>query len=312
MDSERAAIHLLAVSPEVLAAKSLAAAITTYDGIINARANGKAMDATYSKTSLTTVAQAFSTLWRAGGLPVAGSYTNIPTGAVHDRATVGSWGGIGDPGGSDKKYLLTIGYGSTSSIDWGILVDLLVCAGNINAAITTSQSITSAALTRQYGSTAGAGVMVTFEVTTALGTGTGTFSLTSYTDQDGNTGAVSQTGTSVASAIANRLVPTGAATDVAVPWIALASGDFGVRAISTFAFSAAHTAGVIALNMAYPLAFIPGLASNLYVERDSTTQIDGLTELVNVSQVVGCLTWYLQTNSTTTGSFRAFARTCSG
>jgi len=41
-------------------------------------------------------------------------------------------------------------------------------------------------------------------------------------------------------------------------------------------------------------------------------QIDGLTELDTDGTDIGALTWYLQTNSTTTGSFRAFARSCMG
>jgi hypothetical protein len=312
-DPDRAAVAAadhVPLSPSVAAAKRLAAAITTYDGIINARANGKANDATMSKLTLTTVAQAFSSLWRQGGDPAAGTYTNIPGGAVHTRATTGAWRSLINPSGADKKYLLTLGFNSTSAIDWAIFVDLLVACGNINAAIATSQTINSVAQTRQYGSTLGAGVLATFEITTALGTGTGTFSLTSYTDQDGNTANVSDTGTSVASAITGRLIPTGG--NGLIPWLGTATGDFGVRSVETFAFSAAHTAGVIALNLAFPLAYLPGIAANIYVERDSTVQIDGLTELDTDGTDIGALTWYLQTNSTTTGSFRAFARSCMG
>lgn len=287
------------------------AAITTYDGIINARAGGNANDIVATKLSFTTVAQTFSTLFRAGGAPVAGTYTNIPGGAVHTRASVGAWSnGLSDPG-ANKKYLLTFGHGATVAIDWAILVDLLVACGNISASIATSQTINSATQTRQHAATLGAGVMATFDVTTALGTGTGTFSLTSYTDQDGNTAQVSDTGTSGASVIAMRLIPTGG--NAAIPFMTLASGDFGVRSVETFAFSAAHSAGVIALNLVYPLAYVPGLAANIYVERDSTVQIDGLTELVkDGSNVIGCLTVYIQANTTTSGAYRAFMRSCAG
>lgn len=316
---QRAAVELarhgVALSRTVDAVKRLVAAITTYDGIINARAGGFANDPVMSKVSITTTAQFFYSLFRNGGLPVAGTYTNIPGGAVHTRASTGAWNGILSTTGGRKKYLLTFGYSSASSIDWGILVDLLVAAGNISASITTGQTINSTAETRNYaagvGGGQGAGVMATFEVTTALGTGTGTFSMTSYTDQDGTAAHASGTGTSSASAIAQKLVPDGGNSPP--PWLILASGDYGVRSVESFAFSAAHSAGVIALNLVFPLAYLPGLIGNVYIERDSTTQIDGLTELVqDGSNVVGCLTLFVQTNSTTSGSLKAWARTTEG
>lgn len=307
LDDERAAIELLSVSPTVLAAKSLVAAITTYDGIINARANGKFNDPVMAKVSITTVAQAFSSIFRVGGLPVAGTYTNIPGGAVHTRASVGAWNGLRDPTGTDKKYLLTIGFGSTVAIDWGILVDLLVAAGNILATTVAAQTVNSVAQTRQYGSTLGAGVMMTFEITTALSATAHNMTVNSYTDQDGNAAQTTGAITGLSGGIVQRLVPIGLG-----PFMQLASGDFGVRSVEQYTNSAALAAGVFALNLVYPLAYVPGLAANLYIERDSTVQIDGLTELVNASLVIGCLTWYLQTNAATSGIFRAFARSCEG
>lgn len=311
MDDGLMTIEMLSQSPELAAAKSLAAAITTYDGIIGARAGGKGNDWAISQASLTTVAQAFSSLFRAGGNPGVGTYTNIPGGAVQDRSNAGAMSlGLWNPSSSEKKYLLTFGYGSSSAIDWGILVDMLVACGNISASSTGSQTVNSTAQTRQYADTLGGGVMATFEVTTALGTGTGTATLTSYTDQSGNTGAASGTITSVASAIANRLIPSSGG---AVPWVQLAAGDWGIRSVESFQYSAAHSAGVLALNLSWPLMYLPGLAANLYIERDTTAQIDGILELAKSSgDVIGCLTLYVQTNSTSSGTLKAFIRTAAG
>lgn len=308
-DPQWGAIELVSVSPEVAAAKSLAAAVTTYDGIISARA--KANDTTMSKASLTTVAQQFSSIFRAGGMPVAGTFTNIPTGAVHTRTSTGAWSGITAlVTGTNSKYLLTIGFGSTSAIDWAIFVDLLVGCGNINANTTGNQAITSTAQTRQYGTTLGSGVMGTLLVTTAFGATASNITLSQYTDQDGNTGSAGAAEAATTSCIADRTQPVGANS----PWLLLASGDWGIRSVETgISFSAAMGAGVCALMLVFPLAYVPGLASNIYVERDSTTQIDGLTELVqDSSDIIGCFTWLVQTNSTTSGTFRAFARTCEG
>jgi hypothetical protein len=312
---ERAAIeivrHGIPLSPGVQAAKRLAAAITTYDGIITARAGGNANDATMAKVSITTVAQVFFSLFRAGGLPVAGTYTNIPTGAVHTRSSTGAWSGITALAtGTNRKYLLTMGFGSTSAIDWGVLVDLLVGCGNISHA-NTANTVSSTAETRQYGTTLGAGVMASFDVTTALGATAGTIAMNSYTDQDGNTGADTGTVTCSNSAIAQRLEPT--STGSIPPWMPLASGDFGVRAVATVTTAGNTGGGVSALNLVFPLAYVPGCIGNVYIERDSTTQIDGLTELVqDGSDIIGCLTWFVQTNTTTSGTFRAFARCCEG
>jgi len=283
-------------------------AITTYDGIINGRANGKANDVTVSKTSITTVAQAFSSLFRAGGLPVAGTYTNIPGGAVHTRASTGAWSiGLSNPG-TDKKYLLTFGFGSASAIDWGILVDLLVCAGNILATTTSAQTVNTTAQTRQYDATLGAGVMMTFEITTALSATAHNMTVNSYTDQDGNAASTTAAETGLSGGIVQRLVPVGLG-----PFMQLAAGDFGVRSVEQYTNSAALAAGVFALNLYFPLAFVPGVAANLYIERDSTVQIDGLTELVkDGSNVIGCLTMYVQTNGTTSGILKAFMRTVAG
>jgi hypothetical protein len=188
-----------------------------------------------------------------------------------------------------------------------ILVDLLVAAGNINANATGNQTINSTAQTRQYGATLGAGVMMTFDVTTALGATPSNLTVNSYTDQDGNATVTTPAVAMTPSAIVMRLEPPALG-----PVMELASGDFGVRSVETLAFSAAMGAGVVALNLYFPLAFLPGIGSGVYVERDSTTQIDGITELAQASGVIGCLTLYAQTNTTSTGGTKLFARTVEG
>jgi len=281
-------------------------AITTYDGIINARGGGKGFDVSLSKASITTVATAYSTLFRAGGFPVAGTYTNIPGGAEHTRASTGAWSfGLVNPTSPDKKYLLSLGYAHGSTVNMIVLVDLLVAAGNINANVTGNQTINSVALTRY---TNGNGVMMTFDVTTALGATASNLTVNSYTDQGGTAAQTTPAVAMTTSAIANRLQPTALG-----PFMELASGDFGVRSVETLAFSSAMGAGVVALNLYFPLAFVPGVASNIYVERDSTVQIDGITELVlTAGGVLGCLTAYCFANGTSSGTGTYFLRTCDG
>lgn len=284
----------------------LAGAITTYDGIINGRANGKAEDRNFYLSSQTSVASQWHSLIRSATKFPAGTFAPaaIPGGTATNRATTGSIVvGISNPTGTDKKYLITVGYACSATLNTLILVDTLIAASSINAN-TTSNTVNTTALTRYTG---GAGVLATMEVTTALGATASNVTMT-YTDQDN----LSQTTTATAmttSAIAGRLQPieTG-------PFMRLAAGDTGVRSVQTIAFSAAMGAGsALNLYLYYPLHFLPGIANNIYIERDSTVQIDGLTELVKgTDSEIGFLNVLALPASTTTGNFSAFIRTVSG
>lgn len=287
-------------------------AISTYDGVILSRAGGKANDVTITKASITTVANAYSTLLRATGLPGAYTFVTIPTGEAPTRATAGALSlGLFNPSGSDKKYLLTFGYTAAQQINMAIVADLLVAAGNINANLNTSQTVSSTAITRNYtpayGATAGPGVLMTFCITTQLGATPANLTVSSYTDQDGNTGATTAAIAMTASGIVERLQPAALG-----PYMEFAAGDFGVRAVSTVILSAAMGAGVIGLMLYFPLAFVPGIAANSYIERDATIQIDGLNELVMASGVLGFIFAIVLPNTTSTGVLSAFMRTCAG
>lgn len=283
---------------------SIGAAITTYDGIINARSGGStaALDFTFSKLSIPTLTSNWSALFDVGGFPAAGTFTGTP-GAAVDKTTTGALSfGIPALTGSNKCYILTFGYTSGISINMSILADLLVQVGAITVA-GTGATVNSAALTRYTGAV---GVSMTWEVTTALGATPSNLTVT-YTNQAGtasrSTGAVALT----ASAIAGRLQPTALG-----PLMTLQSGDTGVQSVQTATTSANMAAGALALHLYYPLAWVPGIAANIYVERDSTVQIDGITELTNVSGTVGCLTLYFLAGGSSSGGIAGFVRACQG
>jgi hypothetical protein len=282
-------------------------AITTYDGIIQARAGGKADDVAFSKgASITTVANTWFSTFRMSGLPAAGTYTNIPTGAVADRTNAGALSlGLSNPTGGDKKYLLTLGFTSSSALQMMTLVDLLVACGNIVATSNAAQTVSSAALTRY---TSGAGVYATFEVTTAIGTTASNINLSSYTNQAGTAAQSSPAQAMTTSAIVQRLMPA-TLNSIQLP---LASGDYGIQAVSTVTLSAAMSAGVMALNLFKPLVWLPGIAANIYMERDTSVQISSLVELVVGSSTIGCLTAYCMANTTSSGTIAGFIRTCAG
>lgn len=284
----------------------LAGTIVDYDGIINARANGKAFDVFGAKASLTTVASVWSSLHRASGLPTAMTFSNIPGGSVMGSANAGALSlGLVTPGGSDKKYLLSFGLASTSALNWGLLVDVLVMAGNINANVNTSQTVSTSALTRY---TTGAGVLMTLEVTTALGASASNVTVT-YTNQAGtgsrSTGAIAMT----ASAIVGRLQPQA----LVAPCIPFAAGDYGVRSIDSIIFSAAMGAGVLAASLYKPVMAVPGISANAFIEQDSTVKIDGIFEMVEgSSSEIGCLGLLVNPNGASSGVASFMVRTCDG
>ena len=284
-------------------------AITTYDGIINARATGFAQDVAFTKVALgVTVANAWSSCYDSTGVPAAGTFTATP-GAALNNASAGALSfGLSNPG-SNSKYLLTFGYTSNQQINMLILADILVQV-SVSFTTTAAQTVSSAALTRY---TSGAGVLAIFEVTTALSS-TAANMTTAYTGVFWTGSAVSThssttaAAASTASLIVQRLNPI-----LVGPFLNFASGDFGITTMSTMTLSAAQSAGVCGLNLYYPLSFVPGVAANAYLERDSTIQIDGLTQLVTeAGGALGCLGMFILPNGTTAPTITGFLRTCAG
>ncbi len=289
-------------------------AITTYDGIINSRAGGKANDIVFAKVaSGTTVANQWFCNALLGGMPGAMTFnsTTAPTQTACDRSTTGNLGfPLFNPGGTDKKYLLTFGWGCTNQVNMGILCDLQVQGGSFRLTVTTAETVASpVTIPRTYYSPLGAGNYVILVATTTTSATATTVTVT-YVDQDNN---AAQTFTSVGAAVATNagsIFPTSGSSTM--PFNALAAGDYGVRSFSQCQSSVALAAGVLAGLIVAPLVFLPGIAANAYIERDSTVQIDGLTELANVSQTIGALTLLCLPSTTTVGAMTGFMRTCAG
>lgn len=292
-------------APEKLVKKALRerGAITTWDGVLAARGGGKGDDFMGFKASQTTVANQWSIFYRSTGVPGAGAYTNIPGGAVHTRASAGAWPLI-SPTDPDKKYLLSPGANHLTGTNIVCLVDLLVAAGNINANATGAQTVNTTALTRY---TDGVGVMMIFDVTTALGA-TASNVTVAYTNQAGtgsrSTGAIAMT----TSCIVYRAQPVSGG--IIMP---LQATDYGVRSVQTVTFSAAMAAGVVSILLYKPLWLIPTLGATYWVEPTTPQMLSGFTELVvDGSFVMGCLTPFVLTSTTSTGVQTYMLKTCMG
>jgi len=286
-------------------------AITNYDGIINARAGGKAQDIVAMKLSQTTVASQWSCFYRSGGLPAAGTYTNYPTGATHNRASVGALP-LANPGGSDKKYLLSLGVNHLNGSNVVFLYDVLVAAGNISANDLNVLTISTAALTR-YEAEAAAGNMIIADTTTALGSTPSGVNTVHYLESVAGADHSYAVEAMITSCAAFRHPFAISAAGSSYMVMPLAAGDVGVRQIVSVDLGAAMGAGVYAVAIIRPLMLIPTVGSSSYVERDSTLQIDGLTELVVGSDSqLGCLAFSVLASTTSTGQQTYLLRTCSG
>jgi hypothetical protein len=321
--SERNALKLIAYRDYALrgghvAADVARAAITTYDGIIAARAGGFANDVYMAKASITSVGSIWYSLMLAAAGTIAplsglaaGSGSANAGGTACTRATAGAWSlGINNPTGSNRKYLLTIGFNSVQQINQLALVDLLVGVSALSTNSATN-NVNTVALPR-YGAAGsiivnGAGVWPVLECTTPPSPGALNWGGT-YTNQAG-AGA-----NFVATAMVNAQVASRIQSNATGMWMcpSLAVGDYGVQGVLTITTSAQFASGVFNLYLVYPLTMLPALASGLYYERDSTIQIDSICELANASQVIGCLGGFVLPNTTSTGISQFFFRTCEG
>lgn len=297
-------------------------AIASYDQIIAQRGSGFANDMAFSKNTLTTVAQNWSSLFgTATGMPGAGTYlaTTAPTDGNLDRTTTGALSQYLSRAqtGSNKFYLLSFGYGAVQQINMAALVDIINHGGSYRLVATTAEIVATPTVTsqRQYATGNGVGNLLTFIVTTA-GTPVAQTLTVTYVDQAGSSTAAPALTMANVACVKDTIFTSGAsftaanATGLIVP---LAAASTGVQAVKqTLASVGTGSTGVLAHNVFYPLAFVPGLAANAYVERDATSQIDGIQELANVSGVIGCLQVYVLTNTTSTGVLTGYVKTVQG
>lgn len=159
-----------------------------------------------------------------------------------------------------STYYLTISNTSQRST---LLVDRLWENSGLSPTLTTAQTVNSVAWPARDldESTNGRGVFIAVEVSGAIGSGTGLFSI-SYTNSNGTAGKTAGSLYSTRSS-----APEG-------HWfpIGLASGDVGVRSIQSFTISATLNSGTIHLVAYRPIAMI-GAGGR----REKTAAEDALT-----------------------------------
>ena len=166
-------------------------------------------------------------LWTFDGQPSAGA--NPTTVAVPDNTTIGGLRQA-DPGGSREKWLLQ-GFATGLVAGTLVLYDRLLHIGDLSGTTTTAQTV-GGTLTRY---TDGLGNFAWAEIYSQVGTTATTIKLSSYTNQDGNTGRV---GPTVA------FGGTGFREQTRIVLLPVASGDTGIQAIASVQVTATtSTAG---------------------------------------------------------------------
>jgi hypothetical protein len=216
--------------------------------------------------------------------------------------------GLWNPTGGDKKYLITFGYVAVQQLNMLCIHDVLTWGGVFRLTVNTEEAITTpTAVNRQYGPTLGGGNLVTFIATQANSTTSHQFTI-KYTNQAGTAGQTFQTAATTTAVAIDGLYPV-----TYGPFVPLAAGDYGIRSLKSTQSTAALAAGTLASIIYFPLGFLPGIAGNTYIERDTTTQIDGIAELVQTGGgVIGNLGVFVWPNTTSTGIFTAYIRTVAG
>jgi len=293
-------------------------AITTYDDIINARANGKARDIAFNKASITTAAGFWYDTFVCTGTGGAGVFlaTTAPTDVALTRATTGALNpGLPDPGGSDKAYILSFGMSLGSAQLFGLLIDRHIQGGSYRLSVDpTEVTATPDTVTRNYGGGAGQGAEMIATVTTARATpGAGTLTV-NYLDSAAAASASPAVALGATADPVNRLLTHGGTGDTSNPFLKQKAAANGVtQIVNTDRAAALDTTGVVAISIVQPLIWVPALAvANLFIERDMPSDLTGLVELANVTQVTGCLGLLVLCNTTTLGAVTGFLRTCQG
>jgi len=198
----------------------------------------------------------FQSLWKAAGLPAAGS--NPPafgagSGYVPTDATVGALGGFTNPTAPAKTNLLQAALSGTIAGTL-ILYDRLWACSGFGTVITTAQNtVTPGALTRP--DAFGEGAELWAEVYTAPGATAASWTV-SYTN--------SANPSPVAGRSAVYAHPASAEVIGQMMPIALQAGDTGISSIQSFTASASSgTAGDIGLTILRRITSIPIMVANV-------------------------------------------------
>lgn len=236
-------------------------ALTSLSDIISECAAGKGREFMFNKAGTTGVVAVTNSLWRVGTQPAAGAApSNAPGGDAPTDAMTGAFPFVNPTGGDEQRFV-------SAEVNASFAGNTLLLYDRIFQVNKTMNSTSTEAVTgvptRYTSNTPGAadyagGNFLFIEIQTALAATAHNWTVCTYVDQDGNTGATLPSVTGISSGIINRLdQPTS-------QWFCpLASGDTGIGSLTQMQCSAAVALGSIAFVIGHPLAFLPMLVANM-------------------------------------------------
>jgi hypothetical protein len=267
--------------------------------------NGKRRDFTLAKNGTTTVVGGTSSLWRVGNSPPAGAAAAAaPDGTAPTSATQGAFFFV-NPTSPDTQHFVRSNVMSTLAPRTLLLYDRIFEV-NKTMSSTATQAVTGTPT--RYQNTADGqpdscdGNFLMVEVQGTLGNTAHSWTVCTYTDQNGNASTLpSLTGNT--STVINRL------DHPLHQWFApLAVGDNGIRRLTQMQCSASVT-GTVAFVIGHPIAFLPCVVANMM------TIVDGINTAFNLTRIFddACLA-FLDVNSpsTTGATFNGMFATASG
>jgi hypothetical protein len=248
-----------------LQAGQLNTGFASLSDLISEATAGKKRIYPFQKAGSTGVVNVASSLWRQGNLPSAGvTPAAAPGGLAPTDATAGGHP-FTNPTGGDTQHFTT-GYSTASTAANSLLLydRIFHVAKTMNSSATEAVTGVPTRYQASSGEDSSAGNFLFVEVGgTALAATAHNWTVCTYTDESGNTGATLPSLTGNSAAIVDRLDhPVG-------QWFApLAAGDTGVRALTQMQCSAAVATGAINFVIGHPLAFLPCPVANMVCVAD--------------------------------------------
>lgn len=233
----------------------------------------------FNKVGTTGVVTATNTLWFVGPHPAAGAAAAAaPGGTVPNDTTTGSWV-FDNPTAPATQHFAFGNASATVAANTLLLYDrLFSVTKTMNS--TATEAVTGVP-TRYQSVTPGAADyarnnFLMIECRTALAATAHNWTVCTYVDQDGNTGATLPSLAGNSSNIINRLdQPAGS-------WFCpLASGDSGIKNLTQMQCSAAVATGAIDFTIGHAIAFMPCGIANFVCEKDGLTTSIALERIMD-------------------------------
>lgn len=288
------------------------AGFSSLDDFINeTTVNGKFLRTDFNKNALPTTAQTAGQWYdlscgpgNPGSDSAYGSGTSLAFQALDDTSTTSPGIPHGGNVSPDTKHIVNASAFSAAATTMPAVFMLVDRLGfyRINSVTTTGdQALDNTVVFPTGRHTNGAGlrayvVASVGAATTAMGAGTPNIRMT-YTDQDGNAGALTPSvlpaGTTAAPK--GNIVYSGTGAGKYGPFMPLAAGDSGIRSVQQFNLSSTYTSGQLNLVICRPLLTLPMTTIGVAAERDLLNQVPSLPRVYDGAN----LSWLMYAGAAT-------------